>query len=236
LLFVHEVHDVVGAREEEFEAAYRKELMPALAEGDDARLLWYLRQAHGTGPAYRVVTVTAVPGGGSLERLDLRMLDGDLAEWAERVDSMRHDSRAKVLVPLGWSPLKELDLRGVPADGAEHEPVLYMEDTAWPFRGRFVDYLELAGSLYMRTLERSRAAGRGILEMEASFRPAYGTAGRREVVLWQRVSSEAALMRLLSTETPPDYKVPGTWMHDALEVRDRWESRLLRTAGWSPRR
>jgi hypothetical protein len=24
------------------------------------------------------------------------------------------------------------------------------------------------------------------------------------------------------------------WMHDALDLRDRWESRLLRAARWSP--
>jgi hypothetical protein len=29
-------------------------------------------------------------------------------------------------------------------------------------------------------------------------------------------------------------KGPGTWMHDALDVRDDWESRLLRSAPWSP--
>jgi len=29
-------------------------------------------------------------------------------------------------------------------------------------------------------------------------------------------------------------KEPGTWMHDALEVRDDWQSRLLRSANWSP--
>jgi hypothetical protein len=29
-------------------------------------------------------------------------------------------------------------------------------------------------------------------------------------------------------------KGPGTWMHDALEVRDDWQSRLLRSASWSP--
>jgi hypothetical protein len=28
---------------------------------------------------------------------------------------------------------------------------------------------------------------------------------------------------------------PGTFMHDALELRDQWESRLLRTSRWSPR-
>jgi hypothetical protein len=53
-------------------------------------------------------------------------------------------------------------------------------------------------------------------------------------VLWQRIRSAEALLALLTFETPPEYRAPGTWMHDALEVRDRWESRLLRVAPWSP--
>ena len=36
--------------------------MPMLAEGTDARLVWYFDHAHGSGLAYRVVTVTAVRG------------------------------------------------------------------------------------------------------------------------------------------------------------------------------
>ena len=38
----------------------------------------------------------------------------------------------------------------------------------------------------------------------------------------------------MTTEVPAEYRAPGTWMHDALRVRDDWESRLLRTSGWSP--
>ena len=32
----------------------------------------------------------------------------------------------------------------------------------------------------------------------------------------------------------PSSARPGTWMHDALELRDQWTSRLLRTSSWSP--
>ena len=49
MLFLHETHKVVGAREDEFEAAYREGWMPTLAQGDDARLLWYTNHAHGSG-------------------------------------------------------------------------------------------------------------------------------------------------------------------------------------------
>ncbi|HZE16593.1 MAG TPA: hypothetical protein VE197_13255 [Mycobacterium sp.] len=45
---------------------------------------------------------------------------------------------------------------------------------------------------------------------------------------------EALLNLLLRTEIPPEFRGPGTWMHDALDLRDQWNSRLLRTSSWSP--
>ena len=60
MLFLHETHKVVGAREDEFEAAYREGWMPTLAEEDSARLLWYTNHAHGSGLSYNVVTITGI--------------------------------------------------------------------------------------------------------------------------------------------------------------------------------
>ena len=60
MLFLHEVHEVRGAVEDKFEAIYRDELMPQLGNGADGRLLWFCHQAHGTGPAYHVVTITGL--------------------------------------------------------------------------------------------------------------------------------------------------------------------------------
>ena len=37
MLFVHETHEVVGLKEDEFETLYRTGWMPMLAAGDDAR-------------------------------------------------------------------------------------------------------------------------------------------------------------------------------------------------------
>jgi hypothetical protein len=231
-LFIHEVHQVAGAKEDEFDAAYREGWLPTLAKTADARLLWYMRLAHGSGAAYTVVTVTGAASMGAWEDLANRLRTGDLREWAGSVDAMRHHSVAKVLVPVPWSPLQEIDLDTVDTTGAEHEPTIYMEDTAWPFAGGLSAYLEAAGSLYQNTLKSS---SRAILAMEAAFQPLYGTAHTTEVVLWQKVVDHQALLHLLGHETPAALKVPGTWMHDALTVRDRWESRLLRTVSWSPR-
>ena len=63
MLFLHEVHQVAGLHEDEFEAAFREGWMPTLAKDDDARLLWYANLAHGSGASYQVVTVTAVRDG-----------------------------------------------------------------------------------------------------------------------------------------------------------------------------
>src|SRR5206468_1944716 len=120
-LFVHETHHVRGRAEEAFEAAVRDRWMPALAADDDARLLWYCHHAHGSGPAYNVVTVTAVRDGATWERLARRVQDGDLAQWAAEVDEMRHSLEAKMLVPVPWSPLQEVDLGAVPTEPQSHE-------------------------------------------------------------------------------------------------------------------
>ncbi|MBV8982719.1 MAG: hypothetical protein JO086_17610 [Acidimicrobiia bacterium] len=228
-LFVHETHHVRGKSEEVFEAAYRDRWMPALAAGDDARLLWYCHHAHGSGPAYHVVTITGVRDGAAWERLARRVQDGDLAGWAAEVDGMRHSLASKIMVPTPWSPMQEVDLGTVATEAQEHELSLYMEDTGWPHHNNLDAYVDLAGRAYAPLLEHST-----LLRMEGSFRPAFGTHRRAEMVLMQKVLDYGGLAALLTTETKPEYRKPGTWMHDALEVRDEWESRLLRTTSWSP--
>jgi len=234
MLFLHEVHEVAGARELEFEAAVRDGWMPALAADRDARLLYFLHQAHGTGPSYRVVTITAVRDGAAWERLSQRVLGGDLTAWARNVDTLRHDVQAKILVPLPWSPLQDVDLDAVATQPSENPLALFMEDTVWPFEGRFDDYLERSGSHYAREMQQAGQQGPRLLTVDASFRTAFGSHRRREVVLWQKVVRPEGMVQLLTRDLPMHYRKAGTWMVDALELRDQWQSRLLRSASWSP--
>lgn len=233
-LFLHETHEVAGARELEFERALRDEWMSAIARGDDARLLYFLHHAHGTGASYHVVTVTALKDGSAWERLARRVDDGDLRELVARLDGLRHDVTAKILLPLPWSPLREVDLAAVPCAPAEHPLVVFMEDTVWPYEGKLEEYVERSGSHYAREMARAKETRGSLIEVQASFRTAHGSHRRREVVLWQKVVAPRGLVPLLTREIPDEYKAPGTWMHDALALRDRWESRLLRTSSWSP--
>jgi hypothetical protein len=234
MLLLHEVHRVRGAREDDFEAAFRDQWLPELAAGDDARLLYFMHLAHGSGRAYTMVTVTGVRDGAAYERLARSVQDGPLRGWAHDVDQLRHGVTGKVLLPVPWSPPLVEDLDAVPTAPGEHPLTIFMEDTAWPHDGMLDDYLAKAQAVYAPSLVESRKGGRAILELQAVFQTAFGTGRRSEVVLWQQVLDHARLLWLLENEVAPEHRQPGSWMHDALEVRDDWESRLLRTVAWSP--
>jgi hypothetical protein len=234
MLLLHEVHRVRGAREDDFEAAFRDGWLPELAAGDDARLLYFMHLAHGSGRAYTMVTVTGVRDGAAYERLARSVQNGPLRGWAHDVDQLRHGVTGKILLPVPWSPPLIEDLDAVPTTPGEHPLTIFMEDTAWPHDGMLDDYLAKAQAVYAPSLVESRKGGRAILELQAVFQTAFGTGRRSEVVLWQQVLDHARLLWLLENEVAPEHRQPGSWMHDALEVRDDWESRLLRTVAWSP--
>ncbi len=232
MLLLHELHTVAGRDEDAFEDAFREGWMPALAKTDDARLLYYLKLAHGTGRAYHHVSITALRDGNAYERLARRVQQGDLREWSAGVDRSRHEVKGKLMLPVDWSPLRDIDLETVPVDGRVHEPVLFMEDSAWPHEAKLDAYLEAARTHYAPSLEQR--SERSLLTLLGVFQAALGAPRRREIVLWQRVDFPERLPGLFTRELPAQVKAPGTWMHDALEVRDDWESRLLRSAAWSP--
>lgn len=231
MLLLHETHTLVGDREDDFEAAYRGRWLPALAETDDARLGWYLRLAFGTGRGYQAVTITVLRDGAAYERLARRVADGDLRAWAADLDRTRHAVHGKLLLPVEWSPPVPA-IADIPVDGVEHDPVLHMEDDAWPHEAKLDEYLGAARDHYAPSLEERTE--RSLLTLEGVWQAALGSPRRREVVLWQRVDHPQRLTGLFTRDLPPEVKQPGTWMRDALAYRDDWESRLLRSAAWSP--
>ena len=235
MIFVHELHEVRGAEEDAFEDAVRERWMPALARDGDARLLYFTKHAHGSGASYRVVTVTALRDAAAWGRLVERVDAGDLRETACALDALRHDVHAKLLIPLPWSPLQSVELETVPAETpAPHELSLFMEDTVWPHEDQLEPYVARSGDHYLAEMQRNAEREGTLLTILAGFRAAFGGGRRREIVLWQKITDLRGLRPLLSSEVPERYKQPGTWMHDALGLRDRWESRLLRTVSWSP--
>ena len=231
---LHETHSIRGEAEDAFDAMLRDAWIPRVAETQGARVAYVLRHTHGTGPSYRLVTLTALEGASAYEGLATSVARGALREIAVQLDALRHDVEAKLLEPLPWSPLQRFDLAALPASGADHDLTLYMEDTVWPREGQLEEYVEKSGAHYAREMAGHESRGHAMLQVQGGFRTVFGSGRRREIVLWQKVVDPRLVLGLLTREVPPELAKPGTWMHDALALRDQWRSRLLRTTRWSP--
>jgi len=229
MIFLHEVHDVAGGKMEEFGDAVRTEWRPLVEELGEARLLWFWHLAHGTGASYQAVSITAVRDWQAWGVLVARSeTDARFAAWRRRVWSVRREVTAKMLVPVSWSPLREVDL-GVP--GSEPGPdaaAMYLHDTGWPFTGKLDEYVEALGSVFYPQTRRSR-----MISVVGCWTVAPGTGRHHEVVLLQRIDDWEQFSRLLTRGEQGAQR--GGWMEEGLRYRDRWESKLLRCAPWSPR-
>jgi hypothetical protein len=232
--WLHETHAVRGEAEDDFDARLGEAWIPRVAETKGARVAYVLRHTHGTGPSYRLVTITALEDAGAYAALTESVARGALREVVVELDALRHDVEAKLLEPLPWSPLQRIPLADVPARGADHDLTLYMEDTVWPREGKLEEYVEKSGAHYAREMASHESRGHAMLQVQGGFRTVFGSGRRGEIVLWQKVVDPRLVLGLLTREVPPELAKPGTWMHDALALRDQWTSRLLRTTRWSP--
>ncbi len=224
MLFVHEVHEVAGGRMAEFAAAVRDGLVPLLADTGAARLCWYWELTHGTGASYQAVSLVAVRDWAAWGKIAA----GDaLRGWRRDVAALRKDVVGKLLVPVPWSPLRTVDLDAAAPAGAGAAPAMYLHDTGWPFPGKLEFYVEALGRVLRPQEERT-----GMMRVVACFTTAPGAGREHEVVLLQRIERWDAFARLL---TEGERDAPrGGWMEEGLRYRDRWESKLLRCAPWSP--
>ena len=221
MFLLHETHSVIGRLEDEFEEAIRDEWLAALAKGDDARLLYFTHLAHGSGPSYHVVTYTLLRDAAAWGRLVARVHGGDLTSLVVKLDGMRHDVVAKQLLPLPWSVVQEIPFEEVPTEPGQHELSVFMEDTVWPYEGLLEDYIERAGAQYAMDYDESFPDTPRLVEIQAAYRTAFGSHQRREILLWQKVLEPQGLLNLLIEEMPKEYKQPGRWMLDGLQLRDQ---------------
>jgi hypothetical protein len=229
MLFLHEIHEVVAGRMDAFEEAIRTTWRPWIEASGDARLCWFWEHTHGTGPSYQAVSITAVRDWATWGAIAERdRTDPRAADWRRHVGELRRDVTQKMLLPTAWSPLQAVDLGAAPAVASTDAPAIYLHDTGWPFPGKRDAYAEALGSIFLPQVQQSR-----MISVEACWTVAPGTGRHHEVVLLQKVLDWDRFAQLLTRgETGPQR---GGWMVQGLEFRDRWESKLLRCARWSPR-
>ena len=231
VLFVHEVHKVVGKTAVRFEGAYRNGWMPTLAEGSDARLVWYLDLAHGSGLAYRVVTITAVRDGAAWARLATRMASGDLQSWARgpRRTPTRvrwPDHGATRVVALDRVIGGHTDR----SDRARTHDLYGRHDVAVPRKNPGLH----SGRRRRVPTDTQR---RGVTGADAHRTCAAVHAGSGQVSR-SHPYAEAVEPSPVGPAAHPRHPCScrSTRIMDArsTELRDQWQSRLLRTAVWSP--
>jgi hypothetical protein len=229
MIFVHEIHEVLGGRMEEFGAAVRDDWRPLLEEDGSARLLWFWELAHGTGPSYQAVSITAVRGWAAWgELVERGARDPRFRDWQRRVSTLRREVTAKMLLPAPWSPLGDVDLAAVPAPVEVEAPALYLHDTGWPFTGKLEEYVEALGTIFYPQTRQAR-----MISVVGCWTVAPGSGRHHEVLLLQRIEDWPRFSQLI-TRGEQGAQRRG-WMVEGLRYRDRWESKLLRCARWSPR-
>lgn len=179
-------------------------------------------------PATRA-SVTAVRDWSAWGRLvDRLTASPDGRAWYRTAAPLRRRVTAKLLLPVHWSPLKDVDLATVAQAAPNGDgPALHLHDTGWPFPGQLDDYVDALGRVFYPQTRRSR-----MISVEACWRTCPGTGQVDEVVLLQHILDWSAFSALLVRGESGRQR--GGWMEEGLRYRDRWESKLLRTAPWSP--
>jgi hypothetical protein len=225
MIYVHETHEIVGGKMDEFAAAVRDVWRPRLEEHGGARLVWYWELTHGTGASYQAISLTAVRDWETWGDLVGR---GIVRDWQREASALRKDVVAKVMLPAEWSPLQVVSLDDAWPLKEVESPTMYLHDTGWPFPGKLEPYVEALGRVL-----KPQEARTGMMSVAACFATAPGTGRQHEVLLLQRLDKWEPFARLL---TEGEHNAPkGGWMEEGLKYRDRWESKLLRCACWSPR-
>jgi hypothetical protein len=229
MLYLHEVHEVVAGQTDAFERLIRETWRPWMEERGEARLCWLWEHTHGTGPSYQAIGLTAVRDWATWGALVERSRsDARYGEWQRRIATVRRDVTQKLLLPTAWSPLQTVDLAAPPAEVLTDAPAMHLHDTGWPFPGKLEEYAAALGSVFHVQVQESR-----MISVEACWTVAPGTGRHHEVVLLQKILDWDRFAHLLTRGATGQQR--GGWMVEGLKYRDRWESKLLRCARWSPR-
>lgn len=227
MIFLHEIHEVIGGQTAAYEAALQSQWRPLIEAHGTARLQWLWHLTHGTGPSYQLVSITAVRDWTAWGELVTDMRGATWAPWWETCWTMRREVVSKLLQPAPWSPLQTVDLAAAPT--SSDTPALYLHDTGWPYVGKLDAYVDALGSVFYPATRNYK-----MIRVEACWTVCPGTGRHHEVVLLQRVLDWPAYSHMLTAGERPSR--PGDWMVEGLKYRDRWESKLLRPAESSPLR
>jgi hypothetical protein len=229
MFFVHQIHSLRSGSADAFEAQLRDRWVPALAREPGTRLAWCARSMPGAISFPELVTLTAVADGEALARLGARMSDGDLRAEASSLADLRVGATTRVMAPLAFSPLV-VDIEAIPLEFDDRPGEMYMHDFVPPRLGMQRAYEDAMQKIYMGMSDSDLLQ----IVIWAGLETVAGGGPVPETLNISHIRDAAAVTQLLTFEAPRDNKQIGSWMYDALKLRDTWTTRLVRSVRWSP--
>jgi len=230
MLWLHQVHRLQPSTRDGFEQLVRDQWLPAIAARPGARLAWFATSTRGAVHADEAVTITGVADGAALTELGQRIHGGDLTTLATALSGLRTGVETRILEPLDYDPLNISSVAEIPAEAQQLDARSYMHDFVPPVVGNMRGYEDMRRGRYMALTEQDLSG----VALRASWRTVPGGGPVPEMFNLSEIRSLDALERLVCDEIPKEYKAMGTWMWTALASRDRWTTRLVRSATWSP--
>lgn len=227
--YLHHVLRVPPAARAAFLARLRDDWLPAVARGNDARLAWVASSMDLAVRADEICTITVLRDDAALAGFAERVRTGDLAALAAEVTGATTSMETRMLAPLRYNRF-EFDLDAIPAEPVEAPTTSYMHDFVPPVIGQNRGYEDLMEARYMALSDTELSN----IVLRGSFETVAGGGPMPEHFNLSEIRITAGLVQLLAYEIPREYKAMGTWMWEALGVRDRWTTRLVRSATWSP--
>ncbi len=230
MIYLHETHEVIGGKMDEFSEAMRDRWKGLIEKDDLARVLWFWKLPHGTNVSYQAISITAVRDWQAWGRIVHSMVeDGDWRSWNKDVCRYRRDVVSKILLPNPRSPMQEVDFSSVGGQEDDEMPALYLHDTGWPYPGLMEEYIDaLHGVLEQQMAEIQPP----VITAVAGWRTCPGAGRFHEAIFLSKIHNWELYSFIITFGEPEPQ--PGEWMVEGLKYRDRWESKLLRTDKWSP--
>ena len=228
MLYLHQVHRLRRRDASGFEAILRDEYLPAVGRDAGTRLIWCVWSTDGAVAHTEAITMVAIQDTAALERLSSRCRSGDLASLHARLAHLRVDVQTRITKSLRYDPLK-VDLADRCRSSRSNTPRgSYMHDFVPPCIGQRRGYEDAMANIYMAMTDTELLD----VVLWAGLEPVVGPVP--EQINISRINRTQAVVDLIAKEFPRDIKKLGSWMYDALNVRDHWTTRLVRCAPWSP--
>lgn len=230
MIYLHEIHEIVGGKKEKFSEAMRSQWKPLIERDGLAKVLWFFHHAVGTSVSYQAVSIAAIRDWQAWGTIVERFVnDPTWKKWNQDVCQYRKDVVARLLLPNPLSPLQEVDFDQVGVALDDDMPAIYLHDTGWPYPGKMEEYIEALHTV----LEPQMAAVQPpVISIAATWRTCPGTGRFHEAIILSKIHNWELFSFVITLGEPTPQ--PGDWMMEGLKYRDTWESKILRTADWSP--